>query len=100
MNRFLHSTLTIAKGIAHDQRQRRGAMFALTLAALGMVFAGTFLLWSLFAAHPLFFALYWLVCVWLVICVLLLATYDLLAVMRRSREEQAAARRGIFKDID
>jgi hypothetical protein len=100
MNRFLRNILAIAAGIAHSQRQRRGAMFALTLAALGTVFIGIFPFWNLFAAHPLFFAIYWLVCVWLVICVLLLAIYDLLMVMRRGREEHAAARREIFKDID
>ncbi len=100
MNRFLRNIFAVAAGIAHDQTQRRGAMFTLTLAALGMVFAGTFLLWGLFAAHPLFFAFYWLACVFLVTCVLLLAIYDLLMVMRRGREEHAAARREIFKDID
>ena len=75
-------------------------MFALTLAALAMLFAGTFPLWGIFAAHPLFFAIYWLACVWLVICVLLLAIYDLMTVFHRGREEHAAARRKIFHDID
>ncbi len=100
MNRFLRLTIAIAKGLAFHQRQRRSAMFSLTLAALAMVFFGTFLLWSFFVTHPLFFALYWLACLWLVICVLLLAIYDLLIVVRRGREEHAAARRKFFKDID
>jgi fatty acid desaturase len=100
MSRFLRLTISIAKGIAFDQRQRRSAMFALTLAALAMLFLGTFLLWNLFAVHPLLFAIYWLVCIWLVACVLLLAIYDLAIVLRRGREEHAAARREIFKDID
>jgi fatty acid desaturase len=100
MNSFVRNVLSITRGIAFDQRQRRSAMFALTLAALGMVFAGTFLLWNIFATHPLFFAIYWLVCLWLVTCVFLLAIYDLLVVMRRGREEHSAARREIFKDID
>jgi membrane protein implicated in regulation of membrane protease activity len=100
VNRFLQLTIAITTGIARDQSQRRRVMFALTLAALAMLFLGTFLLWSTFAAHPLFFAIYWLACVWLVICVLLLAIYDLLQVIRHGREEHAAARRKIFKDID
>jgi flagellar biosynthesis/type III secretory pathway M-ring protein FliF/YscJ len=65
-----------------------------------MLFVGTFLLWSAFAAHPLFFAIYWLLCAWLVICVLLVAIYDLLMVMRRGREEHAEARKNIFRDLD
>ena len=96
----MNFVLSIAAGIARDQSQRRRAMFVLTLAALAMLFAGTFALWTALAAHPLVFAIYWLACGWLVICVLLLAIYDLLVVIRRGREEHIAARREIFKDLD
>jgi uncharacterized membrane protein len=100
MNRFLQLVIGIATGIALSQAQRRRVMFVLTLGSIIMLFGGTFLLWGSFVKHPLFFAVYWLVCVWIVICVLLLAIYDLLQVMRRGREERAAARRNIFKDLD
>ncbi len=100
MNRFFHLIVAIATGIATNQMQRRRVMFGLTLGALVMLFGGTFLLWGSFVKYPLFFAIYWLAFVWIVICMLLLAVYDLLQVMRRGREEHAAARRKIFNDLD
>lgn len=92
--------IRIATGIARDQRQRRRTISALLAATLVLLGLGVFPLWDSFATHPLFFAIYWLVCAWLTICVLLLAIYDLLMVIRRGREERAAARRRIFPDSD
>ena len=100
MRKFLQLVLAIATGLALSQTQRRRTMFMLTLGALIMLFGGAFPLWQIFTKHPLFFAIYWLACVGIVICVLLLSIYDLLQVMRRGREEHNAARREIFKDID
>ncbi|MGH8045770.1 MAG: hypothetical protein ACREKL_00870 [Chthoniobacterales bacterium] len=100
MNRFLNFCVAVSIGIMRDQFQRRRVMFILVLASLCMLAAGTFLLWNFFTTHPLAFALYWLACGWLLICVILLAVYDLLMVMRRGREERSAARRKIFKDIN
>ena len=100
MSKLLRLVLAISTGIARDQAQRRRVMFILLLAALSMLAAGTFPLCSFFATHPLAFAIYWLVCGWIVICVMLMAIYDLLVVLRRGREEHRAARRATFKDID
>ncbi|MDD5200801.1 MAG: hypothetical protein PHC88_13470 [Terrimicrobiaceae bacterium] len=100
MMRLLRFVLAISAGIARDQGQRRRAISALLIAVLGMLFCGVFPLWNVFAAHPLFFAIFWLLCAWLTTCVLLLAIYDLLMVVRRGREERAAMRRRIFKDRD
>jgi len=99
MNRFLQFCIAVAIGISRDQWQRRRVIFILLLAAMSLFAAGTFLLGNYFATHPLAFAIYWLVCAWILICVILLAIYDLLMVMRRGREERRAARREIFKDI-
>jgi MFS-type transporter involved in bile tolerance (Atg22 family) len=93
VKRFLQLILAIAIGIALDQRTRRRAMFFLTIAALLLVFLGVTLLWPVFVNHPLFFAIYWLVCVWITICVMLVAIYDLLLVIRAGREAKRAARR-------
>lgn len=68
-------------------------MFFLTLAALLLAFLGSTVLWSVFVQHPLFFAIYWLACAWITICVMLMAIYDLLMVIRSGRAARRAARR-------
>jgi MFS-type transporter involved in bile tolerance (Atg22 family) len=100
MSRFLRFVIAVSIGISRDQWQRRRVIFILLLAAMSMFAAGTFLLGNWFATHPLAFAIFWLACAWILVCVILLAIYDLLLVMRRGREERRAARREIFKDID
>jgi hypothetical protein len=100
VNRPLQLAVAIATGIARSQPQRRRAMFVLTAAALAMVFLGVTMLWSVFPGHPLFFAIYWLACAWITVCVLLLAIYDLLMVVRRGRQERESARRQIFGNDD
>ncbi len=83
--------ISVTTGIAFDQRTRRQAMFAITLAALVMLFVGATLLWQTFTDHPLFFAIYWLVCAWLTISAMLLSIYDLLVVIRRHRADRRRA---------
>jgi len=97
VNRFLELIVSISFGIARDQRVRRKALFALTFAALVMLFTGATVLWNFFVAHPIFFALYWLACSWLVICDILLALFDLLTVINAGEEARHKARRKIFK---
>ena len=98
--RALRLIIQISTGIARDQRQRRQVMSGLLATALVLLGLGVFPLWNVFPTHPLFFAIYWLVCGWITICVLLLPIYDLLMVIRAGREEREAARRRIFKDPD
>ena len=100
MNGPVRFILNLATGIALSQWQRRRAMFFLTLTAILMLFLGTFVIWESFRGHPIFFVIYWFACGWLAICVILLAVYDLLMVLRSARKEHAAARRKIFKDLD
>lgn len=100
VNRFLQFSVAIAVGIARDQTMRRRAMFVLTLTALGMVFVGCVILWNVFVEHPIFFALYWLACGWITICVMLIAIYDLLQVIRAGREARREARKRILGKKD
>lgn len=100
MNRFPKLVLGISRGIARDQFQRRRAMSALLIVSLTMLAIGTFPLWNIFPTHPRFFAFYWLICAWFTTCAALLAIYDFLLVIRRGREDRAAARRRIFQDPD
>jgi len=90
----------VAGGIALNQWQRRRAMFFLTLATIAMLALGTFVIWDSFRGHPIFFVVYWFACGWLAICVMLLAIYDLLMVIRRGRREHEAARKKMFKDFE
>jgi hypothetical protein len=100
MSRLVQLAVAIATGIARNQAQRRRAMFALTSAALAMLALGVTLLWNVFPQHPLFFVIYWFACGWLTICVLLLAIYDLVMVVRAGRKERKAARRQFFGNDD
>ncbi len=100
MKRFAGLVLALAAGIARDLTARRQVISALLLLVLALFALGVFALWDTFATHPLFFALYWLACGALTVCVALLAAYDLLMVIRRGREERRAARREIFGTDD
>ncbi len=90
--------INISIGIAFDQRLRRKAMFVLTLAALILLFVGTTILWPTFPDHPLFFAIYWLICAWLTVCVILLSIYDLLTVGRQHRRDVRQNRHNLDPD--
>lgn len=100
MPRPLHFLIEITRGLALDQTLRRTAMSALIMGALGMVFVGVFLFWSLFVEHPIFFAIWWLVCGWLLLTAALLAIYDLLVVMRSGREAKKREQRRILDEMD
>jgi uncharacterized membrane protein len=100
VSRLVQLSVAIATGIARSQSQRRRAMFALTVAALLLLLVGITVLWSVFPDHPLFFAIYWMACAWLAICVMLLAVYDLMMVVRRGRKERESARRELFGNDD
>jgi hypothetical protein len=100
VKRFLEIVLAATRGISGNQTQRRRAMAALLVVTLAMLALGIFPLWGVLTGHPFAFAIYWLVCAWLTICVLLLAMYDFLMVLRRGREERDAIRKRIFEDPD
>jgi uncharacterized membrane protein len=99
MNKLLRFVVAVSIGISRDQWQRRRVIFILLLAAMSMFAAGAFLLGGWFATNPLAFAIHWLVCVFILVCVILLAIYDLLEVIRAGREERRTVRREVYKDI-
>ncbi len=100
MNRFFALVLAITTGIAREQAVRRRVMLILTLAALVMLFVGSVFLWNVFVQHPLVFALYWLACGWVTVCVILLAIYDLILVFAQARKDRIAAKKRVFGDKD
>jgi hypothetical protein len=90
--------LMMVRAVASDYRMRRKLMFGILVGALTMVFIGTFLIWESFVDHPLVFAIYWMVCAWLVITAALLSIYDMLQVLRSARAAKVAEKKRIFKN--
>jgi len=91
--------LMMTRAIASDYRMRRKLMFGILVGALTMVFVGTFLIWDSFVDHPLFFAIYWMACGWLVITAVLLSIYDMMQVLRSGRAAKVAEKKRIFKNL-
>jgi hypothetical protein len=92
----LRTILLLTKGIIRDQRLRRLVMFWTMMAALVMLFLGSWLLGDQWGReHPLLFIGYWLVCAWLTLTGMLLALLDILVL----RATQRAARRILEKQI-
>lgn len=93
---MFRAILLLTKGIIRDQRFRRSMMFWLMMAAMGMVFLGSWLLSDRWAReHPWLYFFYWFACAWLTITCILLALLDILAV----RAAQRAARRMLEKQL-
>ena len=87
---MLQTILLLTKGIIRDQRMRRSMMFWIMLAALVMLFLGSWLLTERWARqHPWLYLIFWLICAWLTLTGVLLALLDILAL----RAAQRAARR-------
>lgn len=79
----IHAT----RGVIRNQPTRRRAMFVLLIIAMLLLFSGlTFLQTTLNPReHLLWFALFWLVCLWLTLTAMLLAVFDLLTVRMEAR---------------
>ena len=93
---MIRTILLLTKGIIRDQRMRRTAMFWIMMAAMVMLFLGSWLLndrWG--REHPWLYILYWLVCGWLTVTAMLLALLDILVL----RAAQRAARRILEKQM-
>lgn len=86
--------IALTRVIALDQGARRGAIFALVLASLGMLFLGSTLFYRYLESHSWAFIIYWLACLWLTLTFMLLAVYDMLAIflagrhLRRNLEQE------------
>jgi cytochrome bd-type quinol oxidase subunit 2 len=87
---IIHAT----RGLLRDERARRKTMAVALLAAVLMVVAGLTVLrpWLNPQAHPWRFMLYWFVCAWDTLLVLLLALLDLLVIRAQARTAEKAFR--------
>ena len=84
-------TVHATRGLVRDQRSRRKVMTISLIIAVVLVVAGLTVLrpWLDPHEHPWRFILYWLVCAWEIVLVLLLALFDLLML----RAERRAAKK-------
>jgi hypothetical protein len=85
------------RGLLRDQQSRRKTMAISLIIAVILLGAGLTVLrpWLDPHEHPWRFILYWLVCAWETLLVLLLALFDLLLV----RAQQRAARKLLSKQF-
>lgn len=92
----LHS----ARGLIREQRMRRNTMFILLVVALILLFCGSvflhpFLDWHV---HPVWFMLFWFVCIWLTFTAFLLAVFDILIVRAQARKAEKILRASLSQD--
>jgi hypothetical protein len=94
-------TIHATRGLLRDERARRGIMVMSLLAAVIMLVAGLTVLrpWLNPHEHPWRFLLYWFVCAWDTLLVLLLALLDMLLIRARARAERKAIREGFAREI-
>jgi hypothetical protein len=82
--------IAMARSIASDQAARRRALFRMTLTACAALFLGATLFGFHLEQHKWLFIFYWLGVAWLTLTIVLVAVYDVLAVLadgRRARRE-------------
>ena len=94
--RMVSFTIHATRGLLRDERARRKTMALSLLAAVIMVGAGLTILrpWLNPHEHPWRFILYWFVCAWDTLLVLLLALLDMLLVRAQARAARRAMRAG------
>lgn len=94
----LHS----ARGLIRDQKLRRNTMFVLLLVALVFLFFGATFLRPVLdpRQHPVWFILFWAVCIWLTFTAFLLAIFDILLVRAQSRKTANILRAGLSQNAD
>lgn len=82
--------VVIATGLVvlHTRRYRRNLLFALTLVTLLWTFVGAAFIGGALMQRPVAFAIYWLVCLLLVLALSVMALYDLMRVRREHHRER------------
>lgn len=92
--RMASFAIQATRGLLRDERARRRIMALSLLAAVIMVIAGLTVLrpWLNPQEHPWRFVLYWFICAWDTLLVLLLALLDLLLIRAQARAAQKAFR--------
>jgi hypothetical protein len=93
---MFRAIILLTKGILRNTRLRRNIMMWIMLAAMLMLFLGSWLIPDAWARkHVWLYFLYWAVCTWLTIAGLLLAVFDILIIRAAAR----AMQRRIEQDI-
>jgi hypothetical protein len=92
--RMVSFTVHATRGLLRDERARRRTMALALLAAVSMLVAGLTVLrpWLNPHEHPWRFMLYWFLCAWDTLLVLLLALLDMLLIRAQARTAQKAFR--------
>lgn len=99
--RIAQFTIQATRGLLRDERARRTIMLFSLLAAVVMLVAGLTVLrpWLNPHEHPWRFILYWFVCAWDTLLVLLLALLDILLIRAQGRAERKTIRDGFSRQI-
>jgi hypothetical protein len=93
---MFRAILLLTKGVLRDTRLRRNMMLWLMLAAMVMLFLGSWLMPDEWARrHVWLYFAYWAACAWLTLTAVLLAVFDMLVIRATAR----AMRRRIEEDI-
>ena len=94
--RVMPFTIHATRGLLRDQRARRKTMAISLGIALVLLVAGLTVLrpWLDPHEHPWRFILFWLVCAWETLLVLLLALFDMLLIRAQARAARKAFREG------
>ncbi|HEX8489491.1 MAG TPA: hypothetical protein VF626_00610 [Chthoniobacterales bacterium] len=92
--RLVSFTIHATRGLLRDERARRKTMAFALLVAVSMLVAGLTVLrpWLNPHEHPWRFMLYWFICAWDTLLVLLLALLDMLLIRAQARAAQKAFR--------
>ena len=95
-------TIHATRGLLRDQQARRKTMAVSLILAIALLVAGLTVLrsWLDPHEHPFRCILYWLVCAWETVLVLLLALFDLLLVRAQARAARKALQQQISRSPD
>ena len=86
---MFRAIILLTKGILRNTRLRRNIMMWIMLAAMVMLFLGSWLISDTWARkHVWMYFAYWAVCTWLTIAGLLLAVFDILIIRTAARAMQ------------
>jgi len=78
----------VARSMLRNREQRRKIMARLLLVSLGLMAGGLWLVDGFLKTRPWFFLLWWGACALVTCMTMVMALYDVLAVIREEREKR------------
>ena len=78
----------VARSMLRNREQRRKIMARMLLVALGLMAGGLWLVGGWLVKNPWYFRIWWGVCALITCRTMVLALYDVLAVIREEREKR------------